>query len=382
MKSIALNTKTTEDLLNQIREQLANGIKPTMSIIFCNPDHDVQQIIDFHKVNNIQLIGCTTAGEICTDDKYENHAVAMLMEAQIDAFRIVENSYNSEKPEIQVITEFTEMAASTFKAPSLIFFASGIKRNHGNIVEGIKQSLPASTQVYGGCAGDDGHFKNTISFTDNGIINDGFVSLVLDSEKIEVQGIAISGWTGMGNNNVITKAKDNVIYEINDQPALDFFLKHFGLNDFYNNGASNTMVMPGNYPLEMVNKNGFQRLRSIMNYDREEGGLVLAGTVEEGEIFRFCLPPSIDVLDQSIQNFYEFSKSNKEADAVFLISCMARKQVFGPLITHEISGIQKIWNKPLIGFFAYGEIGKINTESHCDFHNCTSNLFIFKEVVK
>ena len=117
-----------------------------------------------------------------------------------------------------------------------------------------------------------------------------------------------------------------------------------------------------------------------MNFDVERKALILASGVKEGDTFRFCLPPSLEVLDNAVSQFQKMADKGVKADAVVLISCMARKVVFGPLINHEIKGIKEIWNKPLIGFFSFGEIGRISEKDNCDLHNCTSNLLTITEV--
>jgi hypothetical protein len=44
----------------------------------------------------------------------------------------------------------------------------------------------------------------------------------------------------------------------------------------------------------------------------------------------------------------------------------------------EAGKIRDIWNKPLIGFFTYGEIGTAK-DSVCDFHNATCSMVLLEE---
>ncbi len=44
----------------------------------------------------------------------------------------------------------------------------------------------------------------------------------------------------------------------------------------------------------------------------------------------------------------------------------------------EAGKIRGIWEKPLIGFFTYGEIGAAK-DSLCDFHNETCSMVILEE---
>ena len=44
-------------------------------------------------------------------------------------------------------------------------------------------------------------------------------------DKIEIKGLATSGWKPLGTYHTVTKAEGNVIHTINNVPALDFFIR-------------------------------------------------------------------------------------------------------------------------------------------------------------
>lgn len=55
----------------------------------------------------------------------------------------------------------------------------------------------------------------------------GYASIVFNTDKVKLKGIATSGWDGLGKFNTINKCVGNVIYEINGEPALDEIKKIF-----------------------------------------------------------------------------------------------------------------------------------------------------------
>lgn len=379
MNSIVIEASNPKLLGEKIVSSFKTGFTPTVGLVFCDNTQDKEAISSFFKKHGIQLVGCSAAGEIAMTDSFSNHIVAMMLDMKPEDFKIDCRQYSGIIEEDSIIRDAAEAAMDAFINPSLLLFSCGIRRDHEKIVAGISQYLPNDTPVYGGVAGGDANFSQSVCFSSEGIINEGILTLVVNGDKIKLEGLAVSGWQGMGNINVITKCEGNILYEINNEPALDFFCKHFGFDGYYEFSDDDGLSMPGNYPLEMVNKNGYQRLRSIMNFDKENNALILAAGVNKGETFRFCLPPSLDVLDNSVNQFQKMADRGVKADAVVLISCMARKVVFGPLINHEVKGIQEIWDKPLIGFFSFGEIGRISDKDMCDLHNCTSNLLTITE---
>ena len=102
----------------------------------------------------------------------------------------------------------------------------------------------------------------------------------------------------------------------------------------------------------------------------EDKSIVYAGTVPEGAKVRFSMPPGSEIIEHAIEQMSEFNRQIPKSDAIVLFSCKARHVALGPMVEDEISGIYKLWNVPLVGFFTYGEIGPV-PQGQCDFHNHT-----------
>lgn len=379
MLAKSIVAKSEKDFKDQISHLIKEEFKPTLAIIFSGHEMDLKEISSFLIDSEIKFCGCTTAGEIADAEKYDKQIVSLLLDIDPSYFKIYHEEYKDDD-EIAVIRRISEKASDDYNKPAFIVLNSGVNRDGEKIVQGIKENTSIETKIFGGMAGDGGYFSETLNFSDDGVFNDAFLALVLDNEKIRIEGVAVSGWDGQGGTFTITKAVGNKLYKINDIDALDFFLDHFGLDNFYDEDRDNLVSIPGNFPLKLRSKGGFERLRSIMNYDKENKALLLAGGVEEGQAFEFCLPPSINVLDNAVSKFQTIGEKIPKVDALVLISCMARKVVFGPLILKELEGIKKIWNSPLVGFFAYGELGRTHDEDYCNFHNCTSSLVTLTEI--
>ncbi len=381
MRSKLINAVNFKELEIKIRQEINEDFQPSIGFGFCNHHADIKGLSHFFAELRIDLIGCTTAGEVADDEVQETSMVVLLLTIPSSDYLLISQSFGPHD-EQQVASDISNRAAQLYKNPGIVFFSSGVARDGVKIVNGIKSFLSPETQIFGGLAGDLGAFKDTYCFSHKNVYPDGLVALILDTDKIEIKGQAVSGWKGLGLKNTITKADGNVVHEINGVAALDYFTNHFGLNVFDDPTQEDIPSIPGQFPLEMINDKGEQQLRSILTADTATKSLILAGGVEEGQQFRFCTSPSIEVIDKSVKEYQLLAKDTQEADAVILVSCMARKVVFGPLIENEIMGINALWNAPLIGFFSYGEIGKIGGTTHCDFHNCTSNIFTLTQIKK
>ena len=177
--------------------------------------------------------------------------------------------------------------------------------------------------------------------------------------------------------NVISKAVGNVVYEINDEPALDVFSRYFGLTE-RGSKFDQLINIQTNYPFQILRDSDQTVLRSPILVDQEEGTITLAASVQEGEKFRFSTSPGFEVIEQTVSEFGALHNEVPEADALILFSCKGRHGAFGPMLDDEIGGIHKFWQKPMIGFLTYGEFGNLKDTS-CDFHNETCVLAILHE---
>ena len=90
----------------------------------------------------------------------------------------------------------------------------------------------------------------------------------------------------------------------------------------------------------------------------------------EGAKVRFSMSPGPEIIEHAIEQMSEFSQQNPKSDAIVLFSCKTCHLALGPMIEDEISGIHKLWNSPLAGFFTFGEIGP-SPQGRCDLHNHT-----------
>jgi hypothetical protein len=226
--------------------------------------------------------------------------------------------------------------------------------------------------MYGGLAGDDAQFKETFVFSENNLESHGAIAMVFNTNQYDIHGIATSGWVSIGADKVITHSEGNVVYTIDGQPALDVYKDYLNVQD------ADLPEIGVEYPL-LIKKPGSQDvLRAVINVDPEKKSLIFAGTVPNGAIVTFSSSPGFEIIESTRNRVDEFYRQNKETDVLILFSCMARHNALGPTISEEIDGAWQNWNKPLIGFFTYGEIGN-NLHGACDFYNETFTMVSLKQ---
>lgn len=379
MNSFSFAVQHPEGLQEKVDDCISKQFQPTLAILFCSIEQDIEAIQQIFQQKDIPCIGCTSAGEICNDRFYDRAITCLLLDVNPSAFRIYQSTPGLSCTHLQA-AELGRFALQTFEEPASVIFSGGFSVNADNIISGLKDAFgELNRPIFGALAGDDLQLSRTLVFSNSAISDNALFALIFDNRQIKCEGIAISGWEAIGTIHTITRATGNVVYSIDDQPALDFFIKHFG---YFSSGEIRKQSlenMSTQYPLQILKENGNRVLRSPLIGNEEEGSLTLAAGVREGDRFRFSMSPGMNVIDQTVSEFADFHESFPEADALLLFSCKGRHSALGPFIADEIEGVYDHWKKPMIGFFSYGELG-VDDQGYCDFHNETCSLLMLKEV--
>ncbi len=378
MKSKSFSVKNIQALNTQLDQVHTEGFKPTVAIVFSAVCHKLSDLSSAFGRYNIDLVGCSSAGEIHKGKVIEEGIVVLLMEMQASYFKIQTIDTEEQSP-YQMAHAMGKFAVDSFENPAAFVFSGGIAMDSEQVIFGMKDGARKEIPIYGGAAGDDLSMTKTLAFSNNWISDNGLVCMVVDTEKISVTGLATSGWEAIGIVNTITKSEGNVIHAINEKPALDVFINYFG---FFGNelsgGGPKLETISGQYPLQIMREGGYSILRSPLIADEKNRTLIMAGGVKEGDKFRFSISPGFEVIEKTIAEFGHLKDKVAEADAMFLISCKGRHTALGPMVEDEIQGIHNYWNAPMVGFFAYGEIGNMKNGT-CEFHNETCVMVILKE---
>ena len=372
MQSITFSAADVSVLKKRLENDKNNTFLPNFAFVFTSVCHDLAAITAAFDEAGIRFIGCTSAGEIIDDTLYEQEIGVMLLDLPPNSFNIFGTSFHLN--DLQTAgTALGNTAQKMYDKPAIILLSAGLETDGEHLTNIIKSCLGALVCMFGGMAGDDLLLKATYVFSNQFLSDSGLVALILDSEQVIVEGMAFSGWEAIGIEHTVTSAKGTTVYTINNEPALDVFIKYFG---YY--GNSDRDVATAQYPMQLKRTDGYSVLRSPLLAKEEERAIVLAGGVEEGSVFRFSVSPGFEVIDSTIAGFQEMQKGQShDPEALLLFSCKGRHASLGPLIEDEIAGLYRCWNKPMIGFLSYGEIGCVKN-GFCDFHNETCTLVTLK----
>lgn len=379
MKAETIKASSPEEFSDELDRCTGSGFSPTLALLFLSVKQDRQAVHDALDKKGIAIFGATTAGEFIDGEIGEGSIVAMLLAMDKSLFTVWFKEIGEENIE-SLARQLGRDGKNAFAKPAFLVSYSGLYTDGEAIVNGIEQGTGSNTVIFGGQAGDDLLFKDTFVFTNGNASGKAILALVIDNEKMALEGHATGGWKPVGTVHTITRSRGKIVYTIDDEPAIDVVMKFLGVATQTSGEVNEAVMKMGSYLPILLNRNdGDLVTRTSMFANVQEGSLTFSGNVPEGSKFRFALPPDFEVVDEVVAKSNELKEKRfPEADALIMFSCVARHVTLGPMVGEEIEGVKKIWNAPLAGFFSYGEIGKAPSGKH-EFYNNTCCLVALKE---
>ena len=383
MKAKSIKGKSTEEIQTALKESMV-GYKPTVAIVFISIKQDRGAVCEMLSREGMVVLGATSCGEFINGYQDEGSAVILLLDLPADSFSILFEALGKGNVG-DAAARLAEAALEKFKRPAFILLSTGLSTggdflNGEILVRSIEKIIGPQVNIYGGMAGDDATFTGTYVFSDGRETDRGMVALVLDEDKIGLYGMAISGWKPLGTFRTVTKSIGNQVYTIDDQPALEMYLKYLGKKDFAEEDTYKLFEEVGvHFPFQLERETGEPVMRTPMAINREENALICDFDVPQGSKIRFSMPPDFDIVETVVEKANELKKeSNIEAEALLIFSCAGRFSALGPMAGVENEGLTGVWDAPMAGFFTYGEYGRA-IHGKQEFHSTTNCWVALKE---
>lgn len=369
-----ISGKNIDEIRSKFLKVTDKDFVPTLAIVFCSAMQDRNALANFFSENEVDVFGSTTAGEIMDASVLEFSTVVMLLNMKKENYRIF---CKESADTYQLSKDMAQFAKEAFDDPSIIIVSSGLTIDAEKIINGVQDNYE-NIPLYGGLAGDDLTMQASYVFSNQYESSNGLLGLVIDNAHVDVKGMATSGWDNIGIEKTITKSEGNIVYSIDDEPAVDVFVKYFQFTESIDNKAEIIATNFAQYPLQLTKENGNTVLRAPLMVDIESRALIFAGAIPQGSRVQFSVPPGFDLIEKTTKKISALKKVMPHPDAVVVFSCKARHLALGPIMEDEAGKMRGIWNMPLIGFFTYGEIGTAE-DALCDFHNETCSVVLLEE---
>ena len=361
------------EILEQIRCDLA-GASPKAGILFAAIDFDHALILHaiVEAFPEIVLIGGTTDGEISSVLGFEQDSLTLMVFCS-DSITISAGIGREVSKDERAAAQSAVQQASIGHPEEIQFCISlpeSLTTSGGAIVESLKQALGKQVPIFGGLTADQWRSQQTYQFFQTEVYSDAVPVLLFSGPILFSYGVA-SGWQPIGTAGRVTKAERNIVYEIDDQPALSFYHRYLG-----------ALPPSSEYPLALFDSDSdLQYMRAPSGiYDTHTGSITFFGDVPTQSIVQITEATHDGILlasQLSTKQALETYPGQMPAAALFF-SCASRRQILGSRTKEEYDQAQHYLSQnslvqtlPSCGFYANGEISPLQHKGETHLHNET-----------
>jgi len=318
-----------------------------------------------------RVVGCSTAGEI-VGSRLCDDTVALGV-ARFDRTRVetttarVSSSADSSAAGRRVAES---LGASDLRA--VFVLSDGLLVNGSELVDGATGALPPDVVVSGGLAGDGERFEHTWVLADGQPTEGAVAGVGLYGDAVHVSTGSYGGWDMFGPERRITRAERNVLYELDDRPALSLYKAYLG------DRARALPAAAMRFPLAVRAGRHTERrtVRTILGVDECRQTMTFAGDLPVGGLAQLMQANQDRLVDGAMQAAARTTAPPAGgAQLAVAISCVGRRLVLGERTEEEIEATREALPAcaQLVGFYSYGEIAP-HHDGRADLHNQTMTI--------
>ncbi|WP_425636595.1 FIST signal transduction protein [Algoriphagus yeomjeoni] len=356
----------------------SEGFIPTLAIITLTTSELADALTSLFNSKGIAIFGVTTSQKFTEQGMESDDIVVMLLDMKPEYFSIALNDY-MDSSAFNAGHQLGITGKSLFANPGFIISPIDFRMSGDELIRGLTDAAGKDASIMGGVAGNPSDFSG-ILFTNASSSKGGVLALIIDQDKIVINGLAVSGWKPVGTTKKITKSEGPWVFTIDDKPAMDVIQRFLG-DEMISPEKQANGLLPSDlgYPLQFQRPSGNAIMKPVLFWNTADRSIMIGTEVKEGELFRFSLPPDFDAIDVVVDSTRIIKEKNMpDSDAMLIFSCVGRLGTFGPMISSELEGLASTWNKPMLGFFSLGEFGKLD-DGQSEFHGTTVSWVALKE---
>jgi small ligand-binding sensory domain FIST len=379
----ALSHKTdteaaVRDLADAVRAQLGRATLE-LAFVFFSPHHakkaDLVATMIQEELSIEVCVGCSGEGVIADHEEFETAPALTLWVASLPQVRVtpLRMAFSQTQDQIQM-AGWPEPSAepSTF-----LLLADPFTTPVHDVLSVMADRYPNGLALGGLCGGGHGPGENRL--VRNAEVFDGGVVGVQLSGPIAVRPVISQGCCPVGERYVVTRAEQNMIYELGGQPALSRLQEVFESLEGTHRRDAHRALHIGIAIDE--HRSRFERgdflVRNLVGADQQSGALAIGDLVQEGQTIQFQLRDGKSASDDlHVLLAADRAKHPNPALGALLFSCCGRGEGLFGRAHHDSSVVQERMGPiPVAGFFAQGEIGPVGGKNFL--HGYSASVAVF-----
>ena len=342
-----------------------------LAVLYATVDHAgalEQELASLQRITGTRnIVGCSGLGILTDGGEIEGESGVAVMALASDTVRA--------RPFVRDALKGNDAAAGRDIANAVgadspfltVVLADGYRSRPDALLEGMAQAGHAAP-VVGAGASENGSHGRTYQFYEDRVASNSVVGFSLSgacTTAIELT----QGCQPVGGPMVITKAHENLIFEINDRPAFEVFVDLIGkpFQQDLRRALAFVFVGLSPDPRQTEIEAGQYLVRNIIGLDAQRGILAVAQPVEAGQALIFTLRDG-QRAREDLRQMLERQTARLEGKTPRLglyFNCCARGSGL-----YGVPGIDTAYIKnaladvPVIGFFGNYELGPMAGGNH------------------
>lgn len=339
---------------------------------------DVYAEIRQHFPKETTIIGCSTSKPILMDDIFEGFVTGIALKFEKTRLKIIRETCDGHGESYKV----GKKLGKKLDAPDLahvILISDGMYVNGTALLGGIHEGMSKCVTITGGMACDGNNFHETFVGMNEKPKEKEVVAVGFYGNSLRVGYAAQGGWEPFGMDRIITRAKDNILYELDGENALDLYVEYMGgsMDDL----TTRSLMFP--FSIRKDKSSEERIIRTFDKFDESDRSLRFSGDVPQGYVAQF-MKGNVEKLSHGARASAEKASQGIKMDnktVVLAVSCLGRQVAMGQRVGDEIDEIVNVFGKDVsvTGFYSHGEFCPLPDNTTALLHNQTMTLTILRE---
>jgi hypothetical protein len=204
---------------------------PRAGIVFAGIEYEHRKILTEIRARypGIELVGCTTAGEISSISGNSDDSIGLVL-IYSDTLKVKSGVGRniSEDPATAIRSALTKARNNEFQAPSLcLIFPDSYHASFQAIVDSLNSELGLNCPIFGGGAGTLESEKEPLQFYNQEVLRNALPFLLFYGE-LAFEFDVNNSWRPLGMRARVAEVSGTTVQKIGDMKALDFYRYYVG----------------------------------------------------------------------------------------------------------------------------------------------------------